>query len=355
MCQENQLRENIVAVHLKGSMYDFIPKLLSLISLPNFAPALWGWNSNVSDLRAIYDPGIPHTRTYQQVVYSVCGNNGQQTGPNMGYACPHMMMFSTDMILAAEYDGLDEDFYYAVGGGGSDDHDCGRCYQVQPFDPESKNSTSTQDHQLIIQVVNSGFDVMDGQFDIFMAAGGFGFFNACSRDCKDKYCAGGPCVEGQYEGDFNAWNPNTPSCYGGGVRLLSNSTEEVLAACTALSSGPLRSKDEILIQSCVFSNFLLYHQNFLSSRSVAVQCPDGLSRLTGLRRSDEQGLPVAHKNNLLITHCLGSRSENRYCLSTMADCCMPSCAWNDKGSPDRVWNRIDTCKKDGTLYNYDSL
>jgi len=56
-------------------------------------------------------------------------NNGDPNGPKKGFACPHMMMFSTDMELAAKYDGLDQDFIYAVAGRNSDS-DCGKCYQV---------------------------------------------------------------------------------------------------------------------------------------------------------------------------------------------------------------------------------
>ena len=318
----------------------------------NTAPPLWGWNfDNNENPNPIYDPGIPKPRHYQTIVYSTCGNNGQHTGPDIGYACPHMMLFSTDMILAAKHDGLQDDFYYAVGGGGHDDQDCGRCYQVQPFEPESINEGELR--QLVIQVINSGFDVMNGQFDVFVAAGGFGHFNGCSKDCTDKYCAGGPCTEGQYETDYKAWNPDTLHCYGGGVRLVNNKTSDIVAACTTLAGSTQDSyKVQALFQSCLMSNVLTFHQNFISSNSIPVRCPEGLSRLTGLRRTDEQDLPIPHKSNQLVTHCHGNKTDHRYCLSTMADCCMPSCSWNNKGLPDPLWSRVDSCRKDGTLYNY---
>lgn len=316
----------------------------------NVAPPLWGWNFGNNSPSPIYDPGIPLPRMHKTIVYSACGNNGQQTGPDVGYACPHMMLFSPDMLLAAKYDGLDENFYYAVGGGGNGDQDCGKCFQVQPVGPETATSDGTDNHQLIIQIVNSGFDVMQGQFDVFMAAGGHGHFNACSNDCRERYCAGGPCVSGQFNSNYDAWNPNTPNCYGGGVRMVGKSATQILDACSKLANGSHAYKDQTLVQSCITSNVKLLHQNFVSTKSVTVQCPDGLSRLTGLRRTDDYNLPLPHVNNPLLTFCQGDVSQHKYCLSSMADCCMPSCAWNDKGAPDQVWNKVDSCKQDGTIY-----
>jgi len=69
-------------------------------------------------------------------------NNGDPNGPKKGFACPHMMMFSTDMELAAKYDGLDQDFIYAVAGRNSDS-DCGKCYQVGYKRRTKKRSCAT--------------------------------------------------------------------------------------------------------------------------------------------------------------------------------------------------------------------
>jgi hypothetical protein len=36
---------------------------------------------------------------------------------------------------------------------------------------------------VVVQAVNSGFDVIPGQLDVFMGAGGFGWYDACNVDC----------------------------------------------------------------------------------------------------------------------------------------------------------------------------
>jgi len=327
---------------------------LTTVIAESSAPPLWGWNSGGT--HPIYDPGIPHPRSKDKskdtTVYSPCGNNGILYGPDAGFVCPHMMMYSTDMLLAARFDTLDDHFLYAVGGGSSD-QECGRCYQVQPLDPEQSWNKELSEKQLIIQVINSGFDVMPGHFDVFMAGGGFGYFTACNSDCDSKYCEGGPCAQSLYDGGYDDWNPVSPECYGGGIRLLQNkSGDELLRLCRKLTGNSTGYKDQVLWQSCVETNIKLYHQNFISTKALAVQCPEGLVRLTGLRRTDDDGLPVPHVENRLTTTCSGSQESHHYCMTSMQDCCMPSCSWMDKGSPDTVWGRVDSCKKDGTIWNY---
>lgn len=331
----------------------FLINVVSRLFTPvitNFAaPPLWGWNFGGPN--AIYDPGIPHPRSTDKIVYSSCGNDGDMYGSDVGFACPHLLMFSTDMVLAAKYDGLDENFIYAVVGSNTE-YECGMCYQVQPFDPETTWNESLTKHQLIVQVVNSGFDVMPGHFDVFMAAGGFGFFTACNVDCPTNFCQGGPCYEGMYDTNFSVWNP-IPNCYGGGVRVLNNkTTTDLWQTCKSLTGNSSTYKDKVLWQSCYESNKDLYHQNFVSVNALPIQCPDSLVRLTGLRRIDEKDYAVPHVDNNLTIQCRGSRQNKYFCMTTMQDCCMPSCAWMNKGKPDTVWSRVDSCKKDGTIWNY---
>jgi hypothetical protein len=319
------------------------------------APSVWGWETDTPDY--VSESGIPHPRIHNTTIYSSCGNNGQDfplaegEQLNTAFACPHMLMFSTDMTLAAQYDHLDNDFLYAVCGGMSD-LECGRCYQVQPYDAETQWNDTLKKRQLIVQVINSGFDVAPGHFDIFMGGGGFGFYTACNKDCRTNYCSGGACTKGMYEGDYNAWNPVSDNCYGGGVSMKLQ-TKTVTEACNHLvgNSNSTDYKDRALVQSCVDANLNLYHQNFLSTNSVAVHCPEGLVRLTGLKRADEDALPFPHPDNPLTTHCRGSGTS--FCMTTMQDCCLPSCSWMNKGTPDPVWGQVDACKEDGTLYNYD--
>lgn len=69
-------------------------------------------------------------------------------------------MFSDDMLAAAKYDKLDKNFVYAMAGSGSDS-DSGICYQVQLLDAEKVWRSNFP--MLVVQVINSGFDVQPGQ------------------------------------------------------------------------------------------------------------------------------------------------------------------------------------------------
>jgi hypothetical protein len=264
-----------------------------------------------------------------------------------------MMMLSDDMILASQRDRLTQ-FYYAVAGSATDD-ECGKCYQIKVLDAERQWSTSFK--QLIVQVINSGHDVMRGQFDIFMGGGGFGYFTSCNRDCQTRYCQGGACRDSMYSSDFSKWNnaeyydPNI--CYSGGIKWLDHKNHsEILKLCQGLVGTSRTLKDNITVDSCYRTNRYLYHQNFVSLDAKRVACPVHLYLLTGLRRRDDQNYPKIDINNVLDIKCRGDRTQGRYCLTTMQDCCKPSCAWSNKGYPDTVYSRADTCDKSGHIIDY---
>lgn len=62
---------------------------------------------------------------------------------------------------------------------------CGRCYQLQ-FTGSSFNAGADPGAQalagktMVVQAINIGFDVGNGQFDLLVPGGGVGIFNACS-------------------------------------------------------------------------------------------------------------------------------------------------------------------------------
>jgi hypothetical protein len=255
------------------------------------------------------------------------------------------------MELAAKYDGLDADFVYATAGSGSD-ADSGLCYQVQLLDGE--RAWKPNFPQLIVQVINSGFDVMAGQIDIFMGGGGFGYFNACSRDCSSNYCQGGPCAEGMYNGNFEAWTnahyPDPNLCYSGGVKWLNEtSNKEVEALCKALSNGNEAYKDLVLYDSCVKTNRQLFHQNFVSTKYKRVQCPEGLFRLTGIQRQDDDVFPLPDISHTLDQTCTGSREGGKYCTTSVQDCCCMSASWSGKVSTIEGYGRVDRCDRNGQI------
>ena len=257
-----------------------------------------------------------------------------------------MALLSNDMILASRWDGFFPDFVYGVAGSSSDD-DCGKCYQVQLLDAERiwRDDFSF----LLLQVINSGFDVMPYQFDVMMGAGGFGYFTACNSDCSSRYCQGGPCAKGMFSTSFDEWNnaayddPNT--CYSGGIKWLENSTM-AQETCHRLHEN-VHVED-----SCVRSNEEKYHQNFVEIRTERVQCPEGLYRLTGLQRNDDDHFPLPSRSLSLNQHCQGDRTQGHYCITTMQDCCKPSCAWRGKGNPSPTWDHVDYCDAQGNLYDY---
>jgi hypothetical protein len=322
-----------------------IKRLLLLFGVcqANLNNSLWGWNNHHGFLE-----NLPRPRQIVGILNSACGNG--QHASEYGFACPHMMMFSADMLLASKYDGNQNNFYYAVAGGSSDD-DCGSCYQVMPLDAEQLWTPNFK--QIIVQVVNSGFDVMQGQYDIFMGSGGFGWYTACNSDCSSNYCKGGSCLQNMYAGNFDQWNNakyyDSNLCYSGGIKWLNETTSSM---CKALSNGQTNLKDRILYDSCMLSNHMLYHQNFVSTDSVRVQCPKGLYMATGLRRADDAQYPKAYLGNKLTTHCRGNRNSGQYCITTMQDCCEFSCSWLGKGNPDPKWPRADICTQNGQIFNY---
>jgi len=311
--------------------------VLALLGIGAAARQVWDWTST-----------FPGPRTTSPSDPSACGNGGW--GAAYAYACPHLAVLTSDMLAAARYDGNGPgDFVYATAGGGSD-ADCGTCYQVQLLDAERQWRPDFP--LLVVQVTNSGFDVMPGQLDLFMGAGGFGFFTACNSDCGSRFCQGGGCREAMYEGPFDAWvNPHFPdpnACYSGGVKWLNETGEDLLwGYCRSLSGGGNQSKDQMLWDSCFQTNRLLLHQNFVATRYERVRCPRGLYLATGLRRLDDAAFPAPGKALPLTRSCQGSREGGHYCVTTMQDCCVPSCAWPGKAPADPDFPRVDRCSRQG--------
>lgn len=286
---------------------------------------------------------------------SSCGNGAESN--QYGYACPHMMMLSDAMINATKKDQLFSNFHYAVAGG-ANDQDCGVCYQVQLLDAEREWRPTFK--QLIVQVVNSGFDVMPYQLDIFMGAGGFGFFTSCNRDCNTAYCNGGACRKSMYDGTFKDWvnaQYNDPNlCYSGGIKWLDQkqNASELLKLCKKLvgNENPKLPKNKATIDSCFRTNTDLYHQNFVSTKSRRVQCPKAFTDITGLKRLDDRSFPLPSKNLSLINSCIGDRTKGHYCITTMQDCCKMSCSWSGK-IPSQILDTthpcIFTCNRNGDV------
>lgn len=301
-------------------MFKFLLYPLLLISNINAVP-LWSWNQTTNYFLAKFPPN-KHSTNY---ISSSCGGGWNSNQNLYAFACPHMMMFSEDMILASKYDKLSTNFYYAVAGGKKDSS--GMCFQVKLTKTETPVSKIPY-KDLIIQVINSGSDVSYQQFDIFMGAGGFGIYDACNNDCQNNHCSGGACNQALYKGSFSDWtNSQYQSgdvCYKGGVKWFPPYNETLLKIlCSNLYKGDKGTlfKNVQLYKSCFTSNKLSYHQNFNSYQSTRVQCPKGLYLLTGLRRTDDVNFPKPNKYLNLPNGCEGT------CTTSMMDCCKASSSW----------------------------
>ncbi len=305
---------------------------------------LWGWGITTGILGNQPNDRPPDP----DVSDSQC--NQETTQPNPGFSCPHLMLMSMDMELAAQRDGNDW-AHYAVAGLGTDS-ECGRCYQLDFRAPENSSFPGgfgispggLPEKPLIIQAANSGGDVSSGQFDIYMGAGGFGANNACSADCDTNQCCGTPCKGNQYEGtchDFTLGN----SCYGGGIRIDHLNTVNLTPeeACEKAAPGD----DWVSVSmrySCIQSTRRKYHWNWRVAWAE-VECPDSLIRATGLMRKNNvtSGLPKPSET------LLDGKPINGWTTS-MEDCCKPSCGWSGKGDPDGKWSATMTCGKNGQPY-----
>jgi hypothetical protein len=332
--------------------------------------SLWSWGlepwqieqwtgvANVSMMAYDGHSTIPGPRTHiGNDIYmpSGCSNGGRDSQGRSAYACPYTMLLSNDMIGAARMDGFEPtELVYAVAGASSD-RDCGACYQIQLLDAEREWRNDFP--LLVVQSINSGFDVMSYQLDIFMGAGGFGYFTACNSDCRWRACQGGGCAgEGMYDTNFDDWTSQAQFgdanniCYGGGIKWDTSAIDhtELVAKCKRLITTD-NWRDSATLDSCVRSNEAMLHQNFVSSRIARVQCPQGLYRLTGMRRSDDDNFPLPSLTLPLDQQCSGDRSQGHYCVTTMQDCCKPSCSWPGKTSTDPNYPFVDACLRDGTL------
>lgn len=306
---------------------------------------LWSWNLTMMTAYGLF----PVPRLYPSIEYPSACANGYEAD-RYGYACPHLSLFSDDMVSAARHDALHPWFVYGTAGS-STDEDCGKCYQVQLLDAER---VWRDDFPfLVLQIINSGYDVMPYQFDVYTGAGGFGYYTSCNSDCATRFCRGGPCRQAMFSTPFQEWTeaayeqPNDP-CYSGGIKWLEDPDKAVEKCRAVFGEG------SPLLDSCIRSNHEMLHQNFVEIQTERVRCPPGLYMASGLLREDDEGFPPPSRDLYLSKRCRGDRAMGHYCITTMQDCCKPSCAWKNKGAPSPEWSRVDSCDRDGSIYDYPS-
>ena len=156
------------------------------------------------------------------------------------------------------------DVYFGVGSYGNIQSRGGLCYRV---------SVTSVKKDLIVQVINQGADVPDGNFDLMVGDGGFGLYDACSSDGTSvpMYSAPGP-----------AWGDLL-----GGVNNRS--------LCVNIPPYPICGTTPIddMSELCKWSfeegfRIEALETNPTITKMCQVACPSELYLSTGVRRSDEK-------------------------------------------------------------------
>ncbi len=293
-------------------------------------------------------------------------------GAAVTFICPRFMLHSPEMLQAAIDDG-NEEYLYAVVGHDADfgfiDGDevstCGECYQMIYAWPSPDNERQVQlnpdnvsnpasavpiPKPIIAQSFNTA--ATRNTFDIYMGGGGFGAHNGCGPGL------GATSTSGQYL--YESYPAE--GGHSGGVKPISHWSEcknqyqwvtdsslasekcqdKVTATCNKITHADPKIT-EYARKSCIEANQAksLHHANW-SVYVRRVECPEAITRVTGLKLLD-QGLP---KVDGLITAEQAAKDASfwkkgsngkMYETTTMEDCCRPSCAAADwvekKGLP----------------------
>jgi hypothetical protein len=200
-------------------------------------------------------------------------------------------------------------------------------------------------------------------FDVFMGAGGFGAFNACDPNAS-MASPSGKYLYTQFppDGEPGSGGENAVTqiagCRGSNnlatTATLSSTTcqTNVATACGKFKSNSTAVTNES-IQSCVQSNApnTYYHINW-KIYAKRVECPMHLTQVTGCRLAS-QGLPAVNPAVTTPDQAAADSSfKSGYTTTTMQDCCMPTCAWqnNTKGQNLAMVGDYDSfysCDQDG--------
>lgn len=273
-------------------------------------------------------------------------------GARVNFLCPRFMLFSDEMTEGASDDGLDGFNYGVVGhdldSGGIDgnySNSCCQCYQLVFSLPENVAQVGGSGAAAIPippPMVVQSFNTAAGggkNFDVFMGAGGFGAFNACDPNASMK-SPSGKYLYTQFpsEGEPGSGGVNAatqiPACQSNGLvttASLSSSTcqSNVASACSKFaSSSDLMTGESV--RSCTKSNDpnSYYHMNW-KIYAKRVECPTHLTQVTGCKLSP-QGLPAVNPAIQKPDQAAADSSfKSGYTITTMQDCCMPTCAWQN--------------------------
>lgn len=264
--------------------------------------------------------------------------NPAKAGLSMAFACPRLMLGSPAMLAAARADAAAQGWwaadgstpYFTYGVVGRDPApdggaDCCACFQLALEPPASGSPAAAP---LLVQWVNTGaagcHDPANGQcdFDLFVGAGGSGNFNACLAG-QSNSSTFGSFMYTAYPWDGQPWN--------GGVSDP--------ADCSFQAPGD--GVAAITAASCRLAIDGGYKGN-PATRWQRVACPDGMVRATGCRRADDATWPAP-------AVAPDTRSWLTGYVTSMQDCCLPSCGWTDNvPAPAPPWTNLYGCDAAGT-------
>jgi hypothetical protein len=304
---------------------------------------------------------------------------GTKQGAQVNFLCPRFMLFSDEMAQAAIDDGNSGLNYAVVGhdvetGGidGNQTNSCCQCYQLVFSLPENEaqvNGNGASAIPIPPPLVVQAFNTSAGggkNFDIYMAAGGFGSFNACDPNPS----ASMPSPSGKYfytqfpsEGEPGSGGVNAATQVAGCKGQNNLVTTDSLSSSTcksnvATSCSKFQTSSQTVVkesvQSCTKSNDpnSYYHINW-KIYAKHVECPTHLTEVTGCKLSP-QGLPPVNTNVRTPTQAAADSSfSSGYTTTTMQDCCMPTCAWQNNVSGNGLsvvgqYNSFYSCDQTGT-------
>ncbi len=287
---------------------------------------------------------------------NACVDEGKQGEP--GFICPRFMLFSEQMQQAARDDAQaygwsdsgESPFVYGVvghdpdtGAGRVDEGvtsgTCCQCYQLVPTGHENQVGEDVPLPQpMIVQSFNT--QATADSFDVYMAVGGLGNYDACSP-------------EGTGIANLYSSYPMDGQSFGGGIKpvgqfgsgtackdqyhLVSRETltssecqSLVESKCNEITHGSDPSITQRARESCLQGNQpeSLYHQN-VEVLAKRVACPEALTDVTGCKLADDDLPAVDPAVTTADEASQDSSFIGGYHTTSMEDCCKPTCAWKD--------------------------
>jgi hypothetical protein len=304
---------------------------------------------------------------------------GTKQGAQVNFICTRFMLYSDELAQASVDDGLDG-FNYAVVGhdldsGGVDGNyanSCCQCYQLVFSLPENvaqENGSGASAIPIPPPLVVQSFNTSAGggkNFDVFMGAGGFGAFNACDPNSSQK-SASGKYLYSQFppEGEPGSGGVNAatqiPACQDKNLVTTASLSSTacqgaVTTACKKFASSSTQITD-VSIRSCTESNDpnSYYHMNW-KIYAKRVECPTHLTEVTGCKPAPQNQPAVNPAVKTPQQAAADSSFKSGYTITTMQDCCMPTCAWQNNVSgqypPLPVvgkYNSFYVCDQNGTV------